>query len=291
MKNNIPPPHSCTHPGREALALPKVHRFIWTPDGGERVQYRMARRCDPDGAQWLWKDLMYDEHRYRTRETGEKHGIVAACIFPNGHAYIFKLLAGEMPERHMHVYERRNRCRVDKALRKKWRGRHWSEVCTIIVMYVGTRDRYGDVETALIKLFKASGLPLYNDAPGYGTPGGWYHSSKARKKMRQAALTRKPVSAETRAKQSRAHKGRKKSPEAIEKTRQAHLGSKRGPETRAKMRKPKSPEHRAKLSLAAKRWRANRERPFKHTPKTRAKVSRSLKQYWARIREEEHADA
>lgn len=43
------------------------------------------------------------------------------------------------------------------------------------------------------------------------------------------------ITAETKAKMSAAHKGRKNSPEAIEKARQKHLGSKRSEGTRQKL--------------------------------------------------------
>lgn len=82
---------------------------------------------------------------------------------------------------------------------------------------------------------------LVNDPMCYnlraGGKGGWTHSAETREKIRQDNLQRPPVSAETRAKVSALHKGRKRSPETGAKISAANTGRKISDEARANMSK------------------------------------------------------
>jgi hypothetical protein len=103
---------------------------------------------------------------------------------------------------------------------------------------------------------------------------GMGHTPEQTAKIAAANQGRK-MSQEERAQRS----GRKRSPEAVEKTAAAKRGQKRSPESRAKMReahlgKPLSPEH-AKNAAESRRG-------LKTSPETKAKISASLKEYYAR---------
>lgn len=133
--------------------------------GPMRFSYRMAKRPDADGAMWLWKDFRADEHRYRTKALGKKFGIVAACVFPNGYAYIFRILSPVMPVAHMRDYERAGRKGGSRAIERALHA-FGAGNCKITVLWVGPESEYRAVECVLITLFKDRGLAPYNKAPG-----------------------------------------------------------------------------------------------------------------------------
>ena len=104
-------------------------------------------------------------------------------------------------------------------------------------------------------------------------------SADAVERTRQAHLG-KPKSEETRRKISETKKadptlkGRKMPRDGVERARQANLGKKRSEETRAKMRKPKSEEHKKRLS------EVNLGKT--HSEETRRLLSEKAKADWAR---------
>jgi hypothetical protein len=81
-----------------------------------------------------------------------------------------------------------------------------------------------------------------------GGKGGWIHSAETREKIRQDNLQRPPVSAETRAKVSAMHKGRKRPPETGARISAANKGRKLTAEARANM--SKAQQERANKSRA-----------------------------------------
>jgi len=131
-------------------------------------------------------------------------------------------------------------------------------------------------------------------------PYGWL-----RRRAASAALGRKmpPRSAEHRAKISALKKGKKRGPRTTEwsaKIIAANTGSRRSAETRAKQSsaargKPKSPEHLAKIDAILKaraqspEWRekmAAAHRGKKHSPEHRAAVAAAVLEIWRRRREQ-----
>ena len=132
-----------------------------------RFSYRMAKRPNAEDKAWftLFKDFLLDEHKHRTRATGERHALVAAYILPNANAYVFRLLEPAMPEAHMRVYERAGRKGssrpIDRVLHE-----FGVDKRRIRVMWVGPESEYRAVEYALIALFKDRGLAPYNILPG-----------------------------------------------------------------------------------------------------------------------------
>lgn len=104
-------------------------------------------------------------------------------------------------------------------------------------------------------------------------------SAEAVERTRQAHLG-KPKSEETRRKISETKKadptlkGRKMPRDGVERARQANLGKVRSEETRAKMRKPKSDEHKKRLSEA--------NMGKMHSDETRKLLSEKAKADWAR---------
>lgn len=104
--------------------------------------------------------------------------------------------------------------------------------------------------------------PEYNIAPLGGSMRGYKHTEEARKNMSDAHKGRK-ASLETRAKMSAArignqwNKGRKHTAEHIESRAKIHRGKITSEETKSKMSKAQigralTPEHKLKLSLAAR---------------------------------------
>lgn len=114
----------------------------------------------------------------------------------------------------------------------------------------------------------------FNIYPLAGSPSGASHSPEARQKMRDAAKTRPPASAETRAKISRALSGRKKTPEHIERHRQAVTGKFPSAETRAKLSAAQKGKRRAAESIEKM---AAHHRGMKRSPEARAKMSAAAK--------------
>ena len=110
--------------------------------------------------------------------------------------------------------------------------------------------------------------PEYNISPTAGSPLGVTHSPETRDKVRLARIG-KTHSPEARANMSAAQKGKTLSPEA----RAARIG------------RTASSEARANMSAAQKGNKnalGNKNRlGIKQTPETRAKISAALKRYWA----------
>lgn len=103
------------------------------------------------------------------------------------------------------------------------------------------------------------------------------HTGRRRSAEQRAAMTGWQHSDETRAAMSA--RSNRRSPEALEKLRLAVLG------------KPKSPEHREKLSLAARRRTGERNPSWKGgvTPKSRiARTSREQVQWAADVKERDN---
>lgn len=112
-------------------------------------------------------------------------------------------------------------------------------------------------EQRWIKHFRDIGVALTNATDGGEGTVNVNLSIETRARMSVSAHNRPPMSHETRAKLSAAHKGRKKSPEMCAKLGASHVGLKHTPEARAKM-------------SAANTGR-------KHTLEARAKIAAALR--------------
>jgi group I intron endonuclease len=133
------------------------------------------------------------------------------------------------------------------------------------------------------------------------TNNSWYkHTDEIRKKISEGVrrnppkIIRKPVSDETRKKLSKAHKGRKLSPEHVEKLRQANLGKPVSEETKEKLRqanlgKHHSEETKKKIGLLSKGQKMSESAKEKlrlanigrkMTEEQRIKNSQNIKSLW-----------
>lgn len=119
---------------------------------------------------------------------------------------------------------------------------------------------------------------LINDPQCYnmriGGKGGWKHSAETKEVMREKALLRPPMSAETREKVSLVHKGRKRSAETRVKISAGNKGKKLSVESCTNMSKGQlgkkySPETIAKRKAA----RAG----YRHSPETIEKMKKARK--------------
>lgn len=144
----------------------------------------------------------------------------------------------------------------------------WPIAC---VLETAPESLLGATEQRWIREMKQYGARLTNlTAGGEGTIG-WRHSTEARDKMRQTALTRSP---DVRQRMREAQLGKKASIETRQKMSAARLGKKRPPGyglvIAAAMRgKKKSAEHRRNLSIA--------HRGQVVTPEHREKISQATR--------------
>ena len=147
---------------------------------------------------------------------------------------------------------------------------------TIKVLEFVVGEDWQSREIYWIAKLRLHGCPLTNST--VGGDGVRIYDEAVREKMRKSALSKPPMSAETRAKLSKAGLGRKISPEARAKSSAAQRGISKGvgrkhtAETKAKMSASQraltrvvSPEMRAHLAEAAK--------GRKHTAEAKAKMS------------------
>jgi hypothetical protein len=166
------------------------------------------------------------------------------------------------PKEHLTPSARKGSRHINKWLKALWRDAHQRpEIITLEVC--ASALALDDAETYWIGIMRYIGCDLVNHKEGGRVARGWKHSAATRKKQSKAskgkpksaehrrALTGRPVSAETRAKISRALKGVKpapKTPEGLARLRAAKLG------------KPLSEEIRAKMRAGWARWRVKNGR-------------------------------
>lgn len=137
-----------------------------------------------------------------------------------------------------------------------------------------------DQETQLIREFIKNGLLLNKHASGrfYNSKP---HSEETKRKMSEAqkGKPRQEITAETRAKISATHKGRKRSPEHQAKLNNSHRGRKLSEETKAKISekvkgKPRPPELVRQIALS--------NTGKKRSEETKAKIAQTNKETWAK---------
>lgn len=113
------------------------------------------------------------------------------------------------------------------------------------VAYGFSREELDRLERAAIDQGRAQGFPLCNLTDGGGGAKGWKASAETRARMSAAARgPRKPRSVETRAKLSAANLGKRLTPEQRVKLSAA---------LRGKPKRPRTPEHSAKIVAARER--------------------------------------